>query len=195
MDAGGIMMKNEDRRSRKTEEALLRALAKLLNAKQLHKITVNELVQLADLHRSTFYTHYTDIYDFYYQTEAKFLSIYENYVRECATHDYTDVFRSILTYMDENRAIAGMFLGKNADPSFRRQLTHFITEQYIRICAYEDGVTAVPEEWLAIATYHIGGIMNLLADWVQSGYSVPKEKMIELCIQLDYNIALFRRKG
>lgn len=187
-------MKNEDRRIRKTEDALLCALAELLNVKPLHKITVNELVRLADLHRSTFYTHYTDIYDLYHQTEARFLSVYQTYVREYSTHDYTGVFRGIVTYLDENRTIAGMFLGKNAEPSFRHQLTRFVTEQYICICAYEDNRTVVPEEWNSIAAYHVGGMINLLANWIQSGYSQPKEKMIDLLLQFDYGMASFRRR-
>lgn len=187
-------MKNNDRRFKRTEEALLNALAKLLEVKPLHKITVNELVQLANLHRSTFYIHYTDIYDLYHQTESKFFSVYENYVRECATHDYTNVFHAILTYVDENRTTAGMFLGNNAEPSFCLQLTHFLTEQYVRISAYEDNVTVVPEEWYSLANYHVGGMLNLLKTWIQSGYSVPKEKLIELYIELDYSIAAFRHK-
>ena len=47
-------MSKNDRRSKRTEAALLNALAELLKQKQLRKITINELVSLADLHRSTF---------------------------------------------------------------------------------------------------------------------------------------------
>lgn len=54
-------MNKDDRRSKKTEKALLRALSELLEQKQLREITVNELVQRADLHRSTFYTHHMTI--------------------------------------------------------------------------------------------------------------------------------------
>lgn len=183
----------EDRRSRKTEQALLRALSELLEEKQLREITVNELVRRADLHRSTFYTHYMDIYDLYEQTEAGFLAVYEEYVKERASHDYTDVYRSVFEYADANRSAARMFLGGNAEPSFRQRLTQLVAEQYIRIAAYEDGVEAVPEEWHAMAAYHIGGVVNMLAAWIQSGYAAPREKMIELSIQLDYRITAFRR--
>lgn len=186
-------MNKEDRRSKRTEQVLLQALSDLLEQKQLRQITVNELVKRADLHRSTFYTHYMDIYDLYEQTEASFLAVYERYVKEHASHDYTDVYRGIFDYADANRSAARMFFGKNAEPSFRQRLTQFVTGQYIRIVAYEDGVDPVPEEWHSLASYHIGGIINMLAAWIQSDYAVPKEKMVALSIQLDHRIAAFRR--
>lgn len=186
-------MNKEDRRSKKTEKALLQALSELLEQKKLREITVNELVQRADLHRSTFYTHYMDIYDLYEQTEAKFLSVYKEYVQEHPSHDYTDVYRGIFDYVDDNRFAASMFFGTNAGSSFRQRLTQFVTEQYIRISAYEDGVDNIPEEWYPLAAYHIGGLINMLEAWVQSGYSTPKYTLIGLSIEIDYRIAEYRR--
>ena len=55
-------MKKEDRRVKKTEKALAEALSKLLVDKKIQNITIRELTETADLHRSTFYTHYTDIW-------------------------------------------------------------------------------------------------------------------------------------
>ena len=187
-------MNKNDRRSKKTEAALLNALAELLKHKQLREITVNELVDLADLHRSTFYLHYQDIFDFYQQTENSFLAIYENVIKESATHDYSGAIKSILTYIDENRAVAGMFFGKNAEPSFRIQLTEYIKRQYIKISAYEDYISKIPPEWDALAAYHAGGMMNLLASWVQSDYSLSKDEMVTLFIELDNRVADLRRK-
>ena len=62
-------MKKEDRRVKKTEKALAEALSKLLVDKKIQNITIRELTETADLHRSTFYTHYTDIYDLYEKLE------------------------------------------------------------------------------------------------------------------------------
>lgn len=49
-------MKKEDRRVKKTEKALAEALSKLLVDKKIQNITIRELTETADLHRSTFYT-------------------------------------------------------------------------------------------------------------------------------------------
>ena len=57
--------KKPDRRTMKTRRALAEALAELLAAKELHRITVQEIADKADVNRVTFYHHYQDVYDLY----------------------------------------------------------------------------------------------------------------------------------
>ena len=57
------MAKETDRRVRKTRALLRRSLAELLCEKSIREITVKELVERADINRSTFYLHYSDVYD------------------------------------------------------------------------------------------------------------------------------------
>ena len=51
-----------DRRVRKTRAQLRAGLARLMQQKNIKEITVKELVDEIDINRSTFYLHYTDIY-------------------------------------------------------------------------------------------------------------------------------------
>ncbi|MEC6652177.1 TetR/AcrR family transcriptional regulator, partial [Enterococcus faecium] len=51
-------MKKTDRRVKKTEKALAETLSTLLVNKKIQAITIRELTETADVHRSTFYTHY-----------------------------------------------------------------------------------------------------------------------------------------
>lgn len=53
--------KKTDRRIRRTETAIFKALSALASEKPLNSITVTELCQMADIHKSTFYLHYHDI--------------------------------------------------------------------------------------------------------------------------------------
>lgn len=47
-----------DRRQRKSREAIFDAFVKLLSQKSLSKITVGEIIELADVGRATFYAHF-----------------------------------------------------------------------------------------------------------------------------------------
>mgnify|MGYP003297523651 CR=1 FL=1 len=52
-----------DRRIIKTKESLKNAFFTLKKEKTIEKISVKELCELADINKSTFYIHYTDIHD------------------------------------------------------------------------------------------------------------------------------------
>ena len=56
-------MMSQDRRVRKTQTAIKDALISLLNKKSFGDITIQEISDMADVNRSTFYTHYLDKYD------------------------------------------------------------------------------------------------------------------------------------
>lgn len=51
-----------DKRITKTQSAIKSEFLSLLKKKPLHKITVKELCEATNINKSTFYTHYTDIY-------------------------------------------------------------------------------------------------------------------------------------
>ena len=51
-----------DLRVTKTQRAIRAAFLELREKKPLEKITVKELCQRAEIHKSTFYDHYADVY-------------------------------------------------------------------------------------------------------------------------------------
>ncbi len=52
-----------DLRTEKTENAIKNAFIQLRAKKALEKITIKELCESARIHKSTFYSHYQDIYE------------------------------------------------------------------------------------------------------------------------------------
>ena len=57
------MAPKQDRRKERTEKEILNGLIALMQEKSMKNISVRELAELIDINRSTFYLHYTDIYD------------------------------------------------------------------------------------------------------------------------------------
>jgi AcrR family transcriptional regulator len=55
--------KTPDRRTVKTKKALIDALSILLRDREISAITVSKLVEIADVNRKTFYTHYYSVDD------------------------------------------------------------------------------------------------------------------------------------
>lgn len=67
------MSEGIDRRAVRTKKALKCAMFELLKKKDISRITVSELADLADIGRGTFYLHYTDPYDLLDQVENEVL--------------------------------------------------------------------------------------------------------------------------
>ena len=63
--------RNMDIRTEKTENAIKSAFLELRAKRPLEKITVKELCALARINKSTFYTHYQDIYALSEKLEKK----------------------------------------------------------------------------------------------------------------------------
>ncbi len=90
-------MKKTDRRVKKTEKALAEALSTLLVNKKIQAITIRELTETADVHRSTFYTHYKDIYDLYDQLESNFFRDLNEILSYDPAHSYEELYTRLMT--------------------------------------------------------------------------------------------------
>ena len=63
-----------DLRIKKTRRSIIDAFLELRTKKSLEKITVKELCERAEINKSTFYCHYTDIYDLQNQLETEVIT-------------------------------------------------------------------------------------------------------------------------
>lgn len=62
-----------DLRTERTKRSIANAFLELRKQKDIEKITVKELAELAYINKATFYTHYHDIYDLSDQLEDEFM--------------------------------------------------------------------------------------------------------------------------
>ena len=178
-------MNNEDRRVRKTRKALQDALAELMCEKELRQITVQELADRADVHRATFYTHYQDVYDLYQKMENRILMDATELMIEVPSHNYDSVYRAVIDYLLENRAIGQMIFGKHGSSSFRQQLAKAMEQRYLEIWTYESPETQITESIRYLTAYHVSGCISILERWVQSGYAESKDEIYRLLQQVN----------
>ena len=95
-----------DRRVRRTQATLQRALIDLVQERDLSQITVADVADRADVSRSTFYDHYQDVHEL---AEAACTSMLD------------DMFRSVLAiYADRAHSAA-----EDPDPALTAFFTHF----------------------------------------------------------------------
>jgi AcrR family transcriptional regulator len=180
-------MSEEDRRVRKTKKALREGLAELMLKKELRNITVKELSDIADIHRATFYTHYTDIYDLYTKLEDNIIDEMCAIIVEDTAHTYNELFQTLVDYIYNNTKICRMLLNPRRDNSFRERICELLERKYNDIWKYETGQNEISEEWRFLARYHIQGCIAIIERWAENGFSHTKDKIAELIIKADAN--------
>ena len=88
---------------RRSRAALRKAFIELSVSTDISKITVNQVIEHANVSRGTFYAHYTDIYDLKRNVEERFLEGYRALmqkasIRTIIEHPYDQV-RAAVDYL------------------------------------------------------------------------------------------------
>lgn len=99
-------MKKERRDVKKSKDAIKQAFVVLSMHHPINKITVNQILELADVSRGTFYAHFQDIYDVKQQVEDDLLSeclrtMQEGDIHEIVGNPYPQVLR-VVTFFQEH---------------------------------------------------------------------------------------------
>lgn len=107
-----MKVKNLNSSSRKTKKAIKEAFAELMHEKcELSNITVKELVARADITRSSFYTHYDNIYDVAGDIQNETMEILQKNIEDLKNlNDFNRCLDDITSYLKENEYIYSMIL-------------------------------------------------------------------------------------
>lgn len=127
-----------DRRQRKTRNAIFQAFTEILSEKNVGKITVEEIIQRADVGRATFYAHFPTR-DFLVKElcEELFCHIFDPYDESRKHHQHIfqcdiqdSVFLHLLQHLNRNdNHILDLLTGRNNElfsGYFKRGLTELI---------------------------------------------------------------------
>jgi AcrR family transcriptional regulator len=170
------MATTPDRRVRRTRKALLDALLALMIDKGYEAISVQDIIERADVGRSTFYSHYTDKDDLLQDGMAGLRTIVER--SEAAPHDgrrmlgfSLNLFRHIHEHQQLARALF-------ARPGRAPVLGHIeaVLAGVVRAELPEPpGTSAVPRE--ALVRYVVGAYLSLLEWWLSTDPPSPPEEI------------------
>ncbi len=157
----------ENRSTRRTRAAIESSLLELLAQKPVNKITVQEIIDRANVCRTTFYAHYQDIYDL---IESIGNAIIDEIGARLDDLDQTPVrvegqYPTILSvvkiyakYADTIRLLNG----PNGDLTFDRRLQDKIYEETRRLRELKDGKQFDPERHRLYSCYVISGGISVL---------------------------------
>ena len=179
------MAKKVDRRVRKTKMQLRQGLARLMQKKSIKEITVKELVDEVDINRSTFYLHYTDIYQMLEKIEEEAMADIREAMEGCPD-DCTEREKIIpflarfFSIMDSNRDLALALLGPNGDMDFVARIETLIASKFLDQSSF-----SLPDNEVSYAySFCLSGCVGMIKTWLSRTEHESPEAMAELTYHL-----------
>ncbi len=176
--------KQEDRRARKTRAALENAYLELIQKKDISKITIHDVAEMADVARGTFYIHFCDIYELADYVESKLLNNLTQSIEFSSADDFSEALfmrklETAINYMIENKNVFKRFMCGGGSGSFIEKLRHLLEENLFRNAMHTNG-SALNDEKLynlnIIINYYISGIIGAAQFCLENdrGYSAAQ---------------------
>jgi AcrR family transcriptional regulator len=175
-----------DRRVKYTRMVLKTSLMKLLNEKPISNITVKELCELADINRSTFYTHYGDQYDLLTQIEEE---IIQDMTETLTKYDYQQdeetlrMTEKIFEYVAANSDICRTLLSEHGDSSFKKRVMkvahEFTVKNWMSSYSIEDS-----EIFEYGSLFAVSGSIHVLEKWLNNGLDKSPKEIAEIITTL-----------
>ena len=189
-----------ERRRKKTRQAILSAFQELLAQKRYENITVQDIVETADVGRSTFYTHF-ETKDMLLRAmcEDMFVHVLENVTDE-GSHDFShdrDNPAMIVSHMlyhmqDQQKNIRGLLTCESRDiflQYFREKLRETLAARGHELLRGH----ALPDDFLI---NHITGSFVLMVEWwMRGGCMLTPEEMTRMYAAVITPVFEDRRKA
>jgi len=181
---------NEDRRVRKTKKQLRSALTSLLLEKDISRITVRDVAELADVNRGTFYAHYSDVYDLLGQLENELMEHLEELGKK---HDARRADGKSFNYLTDLFQLAGEYSDlfytlycRSGDSNFRKTMFNLLKYQYLYeyLSIFGGGES---ERLDYCASFIVSGMCTLAEVWIENGMLESPEEMANLGGELVMN--------
>jgi AcrR family transcriptional regulator len=167
--SGGLMTKNEDRRVQRTQQLLRTALFALIQEKGFEKLSVQEIIDRANVGRATFYAHFDNKEDLLlsgFDAFRESLRQRQREARSCPTTLDEQAFafsRDMIAHVDEYRHLFKAMAGKNSGAAvqnvLRKLVVDFVRDDLKAMVAGNKSRRAVTD---AVVEFIAGGLFGLL---------------------------------
>lgn len=174
--------KKEYRSAIRSRRFIRQAFLELLREKRFEKITVTDIVNRADINRSTFYAHYTDVKALIEEIQYEIINRSVSLIKET---DFLELLNSPIPFLqklidiaNENRELYTI-LGKTA--------LSFNQLEKIKVLLVEKAMnlTEIPEEirsqkkFEIRVNFFVGGIINVYQQYLVGTLDATPEEIID----------------
>lgn len=168
----------QDRRKRKSRNALKRALFELINKKTYSKITVSELCDIADVNRSTFYANYEDINNLLSEIHKDLFDAMMNYAsiqaKEQIHHEQLSriTLEKMIEYIENNKKNVQILFKHSEHQLLKNNMVNYFMERYYG--SIKQTIKSYP------FAYHTMAFFSILDLWVKDDFPCTAAELADL---------------
>ena len=175
----------QDRRSRRTRNLINTAMLELLFEKRYETITVQDILDRAEIGRSTFYTHYYDKEDVLASITEQMIEMFSQQFSQRNVEQIIVPSLELFEHVQQHyryfqamlRGYAGEVLCEAAQTALSRNI-----EQALTTINADKPAPEIP--WTLIAQYLAGAFLTLLRWWLNAEMPYSPERMEKIFQQL-----------
>ncbi|WP_418199091.1 TetR/AcrR family transcriptional regulator [Alkalihalobacterium sp. APHAB7] len=174
-----------DRRKKYTRMVLKESLMQMLKEKAISSITIKELCEVADINRSTFYSHYSDQYDLLHQIEEE---IIQDMTETLTSYNYNEdeealkMTEKLLEYVATNSDSFLTLFSEHGNSTFQKRVMMLAHEVTVKNMMSTHEVGTKLSDYLTL--FAISGSINVIQEWLKNGMDKTPKEMAELIIKL-----------
>lgn len=178
----------EDRRVRKSKRAIKQAFIQLLKENNLDRITIQQISDLADVNRGTFYLNYEDKYALLDEMENEQIEEIKGFVdirkMDLSTktsdrfiEDFANkVIKNVITHIEHNIEFYQVILNLERKSQIEEQLAEIVRSNIKHLIGNKDNVFGIPENYYL--SYVVGSMMSMIKYWVSDENRVSVEELV-----------------
>ncbi|CAG7914630.1 MULTISPECIES: TetR/AcrR family transcriptional regulator [Mammaliicoccus] len=178
----------EDRRVRKSKRAIKKAFIQLLKENNLDRITIQQISDLADVNRGTFYLNYEDKYALLDEMENEQIEEIKGFVdirkMDLSTktsdrfiHDFANIIiKKVITHIEHNIEFYQVILNLERKSQIEEQLAEIVRSNIKHLIGDKDDVFGIPENYYL--SYVVGSMMSMIKYWVSDENRVSVEELV-----------------
>lgn len=174
--------KKEYRSAIRSRKLIRQAFMELLKEKSFEKITVTDIVNRADINRSTFYAHYPDVMGVIDEISDEILEYTQNFMENVEFSDFFENplphLKNIIKIAEENMELYRMLCSSALGAEQLDKLKHVLVERTIETVHAPEGYKDSFEFEFSVR-FFMGGIVDVYTQWLLGKIDCSLEEMTE----------------
>lgn len=187
----------EDRRVRKTKNAIKQAFIKLLAEKELERITIQDITTLADVNRGTFYLHYEDKYILLSDLEDEILAsladeigtsklvMQDSNLEDFAKNFSKKILKNIILHIQKDIDFYLVIFKLDRKSQLEDKISELMYANMVKIISNKQKISGIQIDYFH--SYVSGATISFIKHWVQDNNRMEPNIVADHLFKIIFN--------